>query len=61
MRFFKKNIQKKNKIQKFYFKTYEDQNIKMVNLKSLDLNAKEIKTFSLNGPQPVNDMTYTVK
>jgi len=46
---------------KFYFKTYEDQNIKMVDLNSFDLNAKAIKTFDMTGVQTVEDVSKTAK
>lgn len=42
---------------KYYFKTYNDQTIKMINLNSFDLNAKEIKTFAMDGNQKVTDIS----
>lgn len=44
---------------KFYFRTFADQSIKMVNLNSFDFNGKEIKTFSMSGTQPVIDISKT--
>lgn len=42
---------------KYYFRTYDDQTIKMVALNSYDLNAKDIKTFSMQGKQSVVDIS----
>lgn len=42
---------------KYYFKSYEDQSLKMLALNELDLNAKSIKTFSMNGTQAITDIS----
>ena len=46
---------------RYYYKSYDDQTIRMVDLKQLDLNAKAIKLVSTSGQQPVADMTGQVK
>ncbi len=46
---------------RYYYKSYEDQTIRMVDLKQLDLNAKGIKMVSTKGQQPIADMTSQVK
>ncbi len=43
--------------QRYYYKTYDDQTIRMVDLKALDLNAKTIRQFSTSSEQPVVNMT----
>lgn len=45
----------------YYFKTYDDQTIKVVDLKKFDLNAKTIKQAETTGPQPVVDITAMLK
>ncbi|WP_133131278.1 linear amide C-N hydrolase [Legionella yabuuchiae] len=42
---------------RYYLRTYEDQTIKSVDLRSFDLNNKEIMTISLAGKQPVVDIS----
>jgi choloylglycine hydrolase len=42
---------------RYYYKSYDDQTIRMVQLKHFDLNAKTIKTLSTKGKQPVVDMS----
>lgn len=42
---------------KFYFRTFENQNIRIVSLSAFNLDAKEIKKFSMSGPQPVMDIS----
>ncbi len=44
---------------KYYFRTYEDQTIKMVDFSAFDLNAKTIKTISMAGNQTVVDVSKT--
>ncbi len=46
---------------KYYFRTYDDQTIKMVNLNNFDLNGKEIKVISMAGAQPIIDVSATAK
>lgn len=42
---------------KYYFKTYDDQTIKVIDLKKFDFNSNEIKRVSSNSKQPVLDVT----
>lgn len=44
---------------KFYFRTYDDQSIKMISLAAFDLNDKAIKRFNMNGTQTVVDISKT--
>lgn len=46
---------------KYYFKTYEDQNIKMIDLKKFDLDAKAIKKAVIIGSQGVADVSAELK
>ncbi len=46
---------------RYYYKTYDDQTIRMVDLKALDLNAKTIRQFSTKSEQPVVNMTEKLK
>lgn len=46
---------------KYYFKTYDDQTIKMIDLTALDLNAKSIKRISMNGTQTIIDVTKSAQ
>lgn len=46
---------------KYYFKTYDDQSIKMVDLKKFDLNAKAIKQASTASKEAFLDITSTLK
>lgn len=46
---------------KFYFKTFEDQTIKMADLKQFDGNAKEIKTIKISGNSPFVDISSNIK
>lgn len=38
---------------KYYYKTYDNQNISVVDFSAFDLNGKSIKTVSMKGNQPV--------
>ncbi len=42
---------------RFYYRTYDDQTIRMVDLTKFDLDAKEIKKLSTKSDQPVVDMS----
>jgi choloylglycine hydrolase len=42
---------------RYYFKTYQDQSIRMVDLSSFDLNAKTIKKISTKGMQKTLDIS----
>lgn len=46
---------------KYYFRTYEDQTIRLVDLKAFDLNAKEVKEISTKGTQSFVDMSKELK
>ena len=46
---------------RYYYKSYADQTIRMIDLKQLDLNAKAIRLISTSGQQPIVDMTGQVK
>lgn len=41
----------------YYFRTYHDQNIKMISLGAFDLDAKEIKSVPMDGMQSVQDVS----
>lgn len=45
----------------YYFKTYDDQAIKMIAFNAFDLDAKEIKRIDMQGTQPVMDVSKTAK
>lgn len=45
----------------YYFKTYDDQTIRQVDLSAFDLSAKEIKTYSTKGNQSIVDVTKDLK
>lgn len=45
---------------KFYFKSYDDQTIKMVAMNSFDPDAKEIKHFAMQGTQQAVDISSSV-
>lgn len=46
---------------RFYYKTYDDQTIRMIDMKQLDLGAKEIKKFAAVSDQPIVDMSSRLK
>jgi choloylglycine hydrolase len=46
---------------KYYWKTYDDQTIRSVDLKSLDPNATAVTRVTTAGEQPVADMTAKMK
>lgn len=46
---------------RYYYKSYDDQTIRMVDLKKFDLNAKAIRFLSTRGTQPIVDMSADVK
>lgn len=46
---------------RYYYKTYDDQTIRMVDLKTFDLNAKTIRQVSTKSEQPVVNMSATLK
>lgn len=46
---------------RFYYKSYDDQTIRMIDMKQLDLDAKDIKLFDTVTDQPVVDMSAKLK
>ncbi|HUY89446.1 MAG TPA: linear amide C-N hydrolase [Pirellulales bacterium] len=42
---------------RYYFRTFENSRIRMLDLKALDLNAQDIKTISIQGDEQVEDVT----
>ena len=42
---------------KFYYRTYENSRIRMIDLKTADLGGKEIKTISMQGAEVIEDVT----
>lgn len=46
---------------KFYYKSYEDQTIKVVDLNRFDLNAKSIKKISTSGKETIVDVSTQLK
>lgn len=46
---------------KYYFKTYDDQTIRVVDLKTFDLDAKALKTLSTTSSQPFVDISSLLK
>ncbi len=45
----------------YYYKTYDDQTIRMVQLNKFDLDAGEVKLLSTKSEQPIADMTDQLK
>ena len=41
------------KTKRYYFRTYEDSRIRMVDLMKMDLNAKDLVTFSMHGEEAI--------
>jgi choloylglycine hydrolase len=46
---------------KFYFRTYQDQTIQMVDLNKFDLNARKIKVLGLTSTQPIVDVSGSLQ
>jgi choloylglycine hydrolase len=46
---------------RYFYKSYEDQTIRMIDLKSLDLDAKDIKMFPTASSQAIVDMSAKLK
>lgn len=46
---------------RYYYKTYDDQTIRMVDMKQLDLDAKDIQKFPIVSEQPIVDMSSKLK
>jgi choloylglycine hydrolase len=46
---------------RYHFRTFDNSRIRMVDLKQMDLNAKEIATFSMSGPEVIEDLSQQAK
>lgn len=46
---------------RFYYKGYDDQTIRLVDMKQLDLDAKDIKIFPTSSTQMIEDMSSKLK
>ena len=46
---------------RYYYRSYKDQSIRMIDMKQLDLDAKDIKTFPVDSDQPIADMSAELK
>ena len=42
---------------RYYFRTFDNSRIRMIDLKKMDLDAKEIKTFSMAGQEVIEDLS----
>ena len=42
---------------RYYFRTYDNSRIRMVDLKAVNLDAKEIKTISMKGDEQIEDVS----
>lgn len=45
----------------YYFKTYDDQTIKMISLSKFDLDNKKLQSIAMKGSQTINDVSITVQ
>lgn len=54
-------VARDSKNMRFFYNTYGDQTIRMVDLSKLNPNAKKIKRISAKSEQPIVDMTARVK
>ena len=46
---------------RYYCRTFENSRIRMVDLKAVDFDAKEIRTISIRGEEQIEDLSKTVK
>ena len=46
---------------RYYFRAYENSRIRMIDLKAVDFDAKEIRTISIKGEEQIEDVTSTGK
>ncbi len=46
---------------RYYFRTYEDQSIKMADLSKFDLNAPKLKKMAIAGKQPIQDVSASLR
>jgi penicillin V acylase-like amidase (Ntn superfamily) len=42
---------------RYYIRTYDNMDVRMIDLNKADLNAKQIKFIALDQPQSVRDLT----
>ncbi len=43
---------------RYYFRTYDNSRIRMIDLKAIDFDAREIRTISIQGKEQIEDVTY---
>jgi hypothetical protein len=46
---------------RYYFRTFENSKIRMIDLKSADLDAKEIRTIPIESKEEIEDVTKPAK
>ena len=46
---------------RYYFRTYENSRIRVVNLKAMDLDSKSIRTISMKGEEEIQDVSGAAK
>jgi choloylglycine hydrolase len=46
---------------RYYYRTFENSRIRMVDLKAVDLNAKDIRTISMQGDEQIEDMSQQAR
>ncbi len=46
---------------RYYFRTYDDSRIRMVDLKAVDLDAGGVKTISIGDEEPIDDVSATAR
>jgi len=46
---------------RYYFRTFDNSRIRMIDLKAVDFDAKEIRTISIKGEEQIEDVTSTAK
>jgi choloylglycine hydrolase len=46
---------------RYYFRTYDNSRIRMVDLKAVDLGAKQVKTIPMSGDEQIEDLSKSAK
>ena len=46
---------------RYYFRTFDNSRIRMVDLKAINLNAEQIKTISMQGSEQIEDVSGQAK
>ena len=46
---------------RYYFRTYDNSRIRMVDLKTVDLDAREIRTILMKGEEEIEDISAETK